>query len=117
MLSRQNNNKKQTEMIYPFMFDVYPELMPLKAAANILAEWDDWEELYDTQQLGANQVPIYAVSYMDDMYVDWDLAQDAVRHIPNVHVFHTNSLLHNAVRAKPDEVLSHLFRLRDDTMD
>ena len=99
------------------MFDVFPGLAPLKEAADLLAEYDGWDELYDEAQLARNTVPVYAASYMDDMYVDWDLARETEQKVANLHVFHTNTLYHNAVRARPDEVLAQLFRLRDETLD
>lgn len=105
------------EMIYPFMFDVYPELKRMKQAAHILAHYDEWDNLYDEDQLARNEVPIYAASFIDDMYVDYDLARDTVRKVQGVKVFETNSMYHNAVRARPEEVLPQLFRLRDDTID
>ncbi|EON97985.1 putative proline iminopeptidase protein [Phaeoacremonium minimum UCRPA7] len=105
------------EMIYPFMFDVYPELKRMKQAAHILAHYDEWDNLYDEDQLARNEVPIYAASFIDDMYVDCDLARDTVRKVQGVKVFETNSMYHNAVRARPEEVLPQLFRLRDDTID
>ncbi|CAK7246375.1 MAG: hypothetical protein STHCBS139747_008005 [Sporothrix thermara] len=106
-----------SEMIYPFMFDTYPELMEMKDAAAIVAEYDDWEELYDEKQLAANRVPVYAATYIDDLYVDYGLAKETARKIGSIKVYETNGLYHNAIRARTDEVLAQLFRLRDDTLD
>jgi pimeloyl-ACP methyl ester carboxylesterase len=106
-----------TEMIYPFMFDTYPELMEMKAAAEILAAYDDWEDLYDEGQLAANRVPVYAATYIDDLYVDYGLAKETASKIGNIKVYETNGMYHNAIRARTDEVLTQLFRLRDDTID
>ncbi|EFW99614.1 proline iminopeptidase [Grosmannia clavigera kw1407] len=105
------------EMIYPFMFDTYPELMQIKEAANILAEYDDWEPLYDEKQLAENRVPVYAASYINDLYVDYELARETARKVGNIKVFETNTLYHNAIRSRPDEVMAQLFRLRDDSID
>jgi len=44
------------EMIYPWMIDADPVLRPLRAAADILAERDDWPPLYDPARLGVNEV-------------------------------------------------------------
>ena len=43
------------EMIYPWMFDDYANLRPLKEAAEILAAADDWPALYDPAVLAAEQ--------------------------------------------------------------
>ncbi|CAK7201091.1 hypothetical protein SEUCBS139899_003793 [Sporothrix eucalyptigena] len=105
------------EMIYPFMFDTYPELIEMKEAAEIVASYNDWEKLYDETQLAANRVPVFAASYIDDLYVDYGLAKETARKIGSIKVYETNGLYHNAIRARTDEVLTQLFRLRDDTID
>jgi len=67
------------EMIFRFHFDIFPELEKLAPVADILAQ-EIWPEtLYDQFQLSRNEVPLYAATYVDDMYVDFDLAQGATR--------------------------------------
>ncbi|CAK7274736.1 hypothetical protein SEPCBS57363_006313 [Sporothrix epigloea] len=105
------------EMMYPFMFDTYPELMEMKEAAKIVAAYDDWGDLYDEEQLAANRVPVFAATYIDDLYVDYGLAKKTASKVGNMKVYETNGLYHNAIRARTDEVLTQLFRLRDDTID
>ncbi|CAK7267164.1 hypothetical protein SEPCBS119000_002401 [Sporothrix epigloea] len=105
------------EMIFPFMFDTYPELVEMKEAAEIVAAYDDWEDLYDEEQLAANRVPVFAATYIDDLYVDYGLAKETASKVGNIKVYETNGLYHNAIRARTEEVLTQLFRLRDDTID
>jgi len=106
------------EMIYPFHFETYPELARMKEAARILASFDDWEDdLYDEEQLRRNEVPVYAASYVDDMYVDFEFARETASMVKGIQVFETNNMYHNAVRARTDEVLGQLFRMRDDSID
>ncbi|KAG5915505.1 hypothetical protein E4U42_008020, partial [Claviceps africana] len=105
------------EMIFPFHFDTYPELMALADVARKLASYADWPALYDIRRLRDNAVPVYAASYVDDMYVDSLLARDTARLVRGVKVFETNVLHHSALRARPDEVMQQLFRLRDDVLD
>ena len=62
------------EMIYPWMIDADPVLRPLREAADLLAERDDWPPLYDPSRLAANEVPVAAAVYYDDMYVDRELS-------------------------------------------
>ena len=45
------------------MFDIYTNLKPLQAAAQLLAEKDDWGQLYDIDVLAANTVPVVITSY------------------------------------------------------
>ncbi|CAJ2501814.1 Uu.00g046670.m01.CDS01 [Anthostomella pinea] len=104
------------EMIYPFLFETCAELIKLKETAQILAEYDAWEPLYDIEQLGKNEVPVYAASY-NDMYVDIDNARVTATRIKGIKVFETNVLFHNALRARAEDVIPQLLALRDDTID
>ncbi|KAK3341541.1 Alpha/Beta hydrolase protein [Lasiosphaeria hispida] len=105
------------EMVYPFHFDTYPTLAELKPAAEILAAHDAWDPLYDEAQLARNEVPVYAASFVDDMFVDFELARETAALVKGIQVFETNNMYHNAVRARTDEVLGQLFRMRDDSID
>ncbi|EAA29180.1 alpha/beta-hydrolase [Neurospora crassa] len=105
------------EMVYPAHFDCYPELKDMKETAELLAKHDDWPRLYDLDQLARNEVPVYAASYVEDMYVDADFARETAKAVRGTKVFETNVMYHGALRAKTDEVLGQLFKLRDDTLD
>ena len=52
------------------MFDCDPALRPLRETAELLAARTDWAPLYDPARLAANEVPVAAAVYHDDMYVD-----------------------------------------------
>lgn len=55
------------ETIYPFMFDDFAELRPLKTVANLLAE-RKWGNLYNVKVLNnLNGPKVAGVSYFDDM--------------------------------------------------
>lgn len=106
------------EMVYPFHFEG-PELGRLRDAAELLAATDEWDEdLYDEEQLRRrNEVPVYAVSYVDDMYVDFELARETARLVRGIRVRETNEWHHNAVRSRSEEVFAALFKLRDEELD
>ncbi|KAG9248857.1 Alpha/Beta hydrolase protein, partial [Calycina marina] len=104
------------EMIYPFLFENFPELEQLGEVARILAEYSGWPQLYNQWQLANNEVPLYAATFVDDMYVDFGLAQESAKLIQNCKQYITNSMYHNAIRAKTDGVLKGLFALRDDSI-
>ncbi len=105
------------EMVFRGMFEDYDELRSLKETADILAKTDDWPDLYDEAQLAKNEVPVYSATFYNDMFVDFELAQDTASKINNCKQFITNVMYHNAVRAKSDELLKQLFALRDDVID
>lgn len=99
------------------MFDDYDELPRLKETADILAKYEDWPQLYDEQQLARNEVPIYSATYVDDMYVHFDLARETARKIKNCKQFITNVMYHNALGGKSEDLMKQLFALRDDVID
>lgn len=105
------------EMIFPFHFETHPELQMLREEAEILANRDDWPALYDQEKLRKNKVPVYAASYVEDMYVDYDFARDTAKLVKGTKTFETNVMYHSALRAKSEEVLHQLFSLRDDVID
>ncbi|EXJ90898.1 hypothetical protein A1O1_04004 [Capronia coronata CBS 617.96] len=105
------------EMVFRRAFDDYGELKPLAAAADLLEAKQDWDKLYDIEQLRQNQVPVYAAIFVDDMYVDFNFSLETASIVRGCKTFVTNMLYHNAIRAKNAEVMKALFALRDDTLD
>ncbi|KAH9880097.1 hypothetical protein J1614_002123 [Plenodomus biglobosus] len=105
------------ETIHPFMFDTYPELIKLKTVGEMLAAEKNWPKLYDEEQLKKNEVPTYAAVYLNDMYVEYDLSMETARTIKGCKPFVTNSMYHNAIGAKTDDVLKEIFARRDDVID
>jgi len=105
------------EMVFPFHFDTFPELVELKDAAELLAKYDQWEGLYDEEILGKNEVPVYAASFVEDMYVDFELARETAKKVKGTKVYETNSLYHNALRAESERVLGELCKMRDEEKD
>ncbi|TGO52277.1 hypothetical protein BCON_0144g00140 [Botryotinia convoluta] len=105
------------EMFYPFMFETSPELSAIYPAAKILAEYTEWPPLYDEWQLARNEVPMYSATYVDDMYVDFGLAQETVRLVRGCKQWVTNGMYHDAVRSRTGEMMGELFALRDDVID
>nr|POF15269.1 proline iminopeptidase [Quercus suber] len=105
------------EMIFPSMFEDYPELAKVQDVAEMVAKDAEWPALFDEQQLARNEVPVYAVGYMEDMYVDFELASATAKAIKGCKTFTTNVLYHDAIRSKMDEVVKQAFALRDDVVD
>jgi pimeloyl-ACP methyl ester carboxylesterase len=105
------------EMIFRHHFTAYPELRSLREVADSLAAVDDWPDLYDVDRLKENKVPVYSATYVDDMYVDFDFAQETAKTIKRAKTFITNMMYHDALRSKTEEVFRNLFALRDDSID
>ncbi|GAA0595226.1 alpha/beta fold hydrolase [Streptomyces crystallinus] len=99
------------EMIYPWMFQEITALRPFAEAADLLARRTDWAPLYDTDRLAANEVPLAAVVYHDDMYVDAGLSLGTARAVGACRAWVTNEWEHDGLTASGDRVLSRLMDL------
>ncbi len=97
------------EMVYPWMFEEYKYLRPLKEAAEILATYDGWSRLYDKSVLQSNTVPCAAVIYYDDMYVERTLSEETARNIRGIKLWVTNEYEHNGLRLDGEKVLGRLL--------
>jgi pimeloyl-ACP methyl ester carboxylesterase len=99
------------EMVYPWLFDEYQGLCPLKDAAERLAAMEDWPPLYDVGALARNQVPCAAAIYYDDMYVPRQLSEETAATIAGLRVWVTNEYEHNGLRAEGERLLDRLLAL------
>ncbi|MEU6419568.1 alpha/beta fold hydrolase [Streptomyces spiralis] len=99
------------ESVHPWTFDCDPALRPLRETADLLAARTDWRPLYDPARLAANEVPVAAAVYHDDMYVDTDHALDTARAIRGLRTWVTDEFEHDGVRAGGPRVLDRLLAL------
>jgi len=99
------------EMIYPWMFDEYRYLQPLKEAADLLAARTDWPRLYDANVLRHNTVPCAAVIYYNDMYVERAFSEETAQTIRGIKVWVTSEYEHNGLRADGEKILGRMIDL------
>ena len=99
------------EMIYPWMFDTDPVLRPLRGAADALAEREDWPPLYDPARLAANEVPVAAAIYFNDMYVPAELSVPAGQAIRGLQAWVTSEYEHDGLWVSQGAVLDRLIAL------
>ncbi|MGW1215117.1 alpha/beta fold hydrolase [Streptomyces sp. NPDC002499] len=102
------------ETIHPWMFDNDPALRPLRETAELLAARTDWKPLYDPARLAANEVPVAAAVYHDDMYVDATHSLETARAIRGLRTWVTDEFEHDGVRAGGPRVLDRLLALTRD---
>jgi pimeloyl-ACP methyl ester carboxylesterase len=98
------------EHVFPWMFEDYGALAPLREAAELLAE-REWPRLYDPERLAANEVPTAAAVYASDPYVERVLSEETAARVPNVHAWLTSEFEHNGLRVDGDRILSRLLDL------
>jgi len=99
------------EMIYPWFFEEFPTLTPLREAAELLAEDEDWPVLYDLEVLSSNEVPAAAAIYKHDMYVPCESSLRTAAAIKGLKPWVTDEFEHNGLRADGPKVLGHLIAL------
>ena len=99
------------EMIYPWMFEDYSRLRPLRDVAELLAVEERWPALYDPTKLARNRVPCVAAIYAEDMYVPRQFSEQTAASIAGVKVWLTNEYEHNGLRSSP-AVFERLLALR-----
>ena len=102
------------ESIHPWMFDCDPALRPLRDTAELLAAHTDWQPLYDPARLAANEVPVAAAIYHDDMYVDATHSLQTAHAIRGLRTWVTDEFEHDGVRAGGPRVLDRLLALTRD---
>jgi pimeloyl-ACP methyl ester carboxylesterase len=96
------------EMAFPWMFEEVRLLRGFAPAVNALAERREWSPILDAERLAANEVPVAAVVYFDDMFVDSGLQLATLDGIGNAQAWVTNEFEHDGIGS--GKVLT---RLRD----
>ncbi|WP_312169505.1 alpha/beta fold hydrolase [Microbacterium sp.] len=85
------------EMAFPWMFDEVRLLRGFRAAVDRLAAKTDWSPLYDRAALQSNEVPVAAIVYFDDMYVDAGLQLQTLEGVGNAQYWVTNEYEHDGI--------------------
>ena len=98
------------EHVFPWMFEDYGALAPLRDAAYLLAQ-REWPRLYDVDVLRDNRVPVAAAIYTDDMYVERTFSERSAAVIPGLRAWITNEYEHNGLRVDGERILSRLIEL------
>jgi pimeloyl-ACP methyl ester carboxylesterase len=96
------------EHVFPWMWEDYAGLRPQRAAAELLAE-HPWPALYAPDRLRHNEVPVAATIYVNDLYVERDLAEETADAIRGLRAWETDEFEHNGLRADGERVLGRLI--------
>ncbi|MFE6337280.1 alpha/beta fold hydrolase [Streptomyces sp. NPDC057798] len=104
------------ESVHPWMFENDPALRPLRETAEELARNRGWLPLYDPARLAANEVPVAAAVYHDDMYVDTAHSLATARAVRGLRTWVTDEFEHDGVRAGGPRVLDRLLALARDEL-
>lgn len=103
------------EACFPWMFEEMPELRPFAGAMDALMRDTSFGRLYDERQLAANETPLQAAVYFDDLYVDSGLQLDTLSRVGASRAWVTNEFEHDGLHG--DRVFKHLLALARDRGD
>jgi pimeloyl-ACP methyl ester carboxylesterase len=98
------------EHVFPWVFDDYSALHPLKEAAQILAA-HEWPALYDADVLKHNEVPAAAAIWVEDAYVESSFSVRTAGQVRGLRPWITNEYEHNGLRVAGDHILDRLMKL------
>ena len=98
------------EIVYPWMFEEVSALRPLSGAAGLLAQ-HAWPRLYDEARLRANTVPVAALVYAGDMYVERAFSEETAAVIGNLRLWLTNEYQHDGLHEGGERVMNRLIEL------
>ena len=95
------------EACFPWMFEEMPELAPFAGVMGELMRDTSFGRLYDEARLAANETPLQAAVYFDDLYVDSGLQLDTLSRVGAGHAWVTNEFEHDGLHG--DRVFKHLL--------
>jgi pimeloyl-ACP methyl ester carboxylesterase len=98
------------EMVMPEHVATDRAVAPLAQLAELLSAYDGWPALYDLDVLAANEVPVAAVVFHEDMYVEHEFSAETAERIGNLRWWATSELGHDGLRSD-DRVLDRLLEL------
>jgi len=88
------------EMAFPWMFDEVRLLRGFAPAVHALAERREWSPILDPERLAANEVPVAAAVYFDDMFVDSGLQLSTLSGLGSAQAWVTNEYEHDGIGAE-----------------
>lgn len=99
------------EMCFDWYTALDPTLRPMARATELIAAHHAWGPLYDIEQLGANEVPVAALVYTDDVYVDRDLSLATAQQIANLQVWESDRWHHDGIGQAGGEIFNRLHEM------
>ena len=105
------------ELIGPWIFEEFTALQPLKEAAHILADKENWPPLYDIEKLKQNKVPVACAVYFNDMFVNQQYSLETIHAIPNMKAWVTSEYEHCGVGVDGERVFERLSAMVSGKID
>lgn len=96
------------EMCFDWYTRLDPALRPMARATELIAEHANWGPLYDLEQLARNTVPVAALVYTDDVYVDRDLSMTTAAQVANLDTWESDQWHHDGISEAGGEIFRRL---------
>lgn len=102
------------EMVFSWYFEDDAVLRPLEETARVLAEHEDWSQLYDPAVLAANTVPVAAAVYVHDVYVDKELSLQTAAAVGNMRLWETDEFHHDGIGDDGSGIFARLLKMSNE---
>lgn len=92
------------------MYDIYPNLLPLKPLMEYIHKYDEWSIIWDLKTLKSitwETLPIVALVYLDDQYVHYEFCRRNLTLFEHKQIV-TNQLFHDGLRKEGVWVIDQL---------
>ena len=99
------------EMCFDWYTQLDPALQPIARATELIATYNAWGPLYDLDQLASNTVPVAALVYTDDVYVDRDLSITTAQQVANLEVWESDRWHHDGIAQAGAEIFNRLHAM------
>jgi len=102
------------EMVFKEFFDKefgVEELKPYARVRDVFASSasSTWSKLYDDEQLARTTAPVACASYVEDMFVDFNLAAETAAKIKGARVWSTSEYMHSGIREDGAKIVKTLL--------
>src|SRR5699024_4988245 len=99
------------EMFFVSYIDLDQYLLPIVLATEMIAEYSKWGPLYDVDQLGRNTVPVAALVYTDDVFVERNLSMASAEQVANLQVWESDQWHHDGISEAGAEIFRGLHSM------
>lgn len=106
-MRRRDRSSSQVRPSSPGCLKEIRALKGFRSGAELLASRAWPISMYDPERLAANEVPVEAAVYYDDLFVDAQLSLDTASRVGGVHAWVTNEYEHDGVHQ--GDVAERLF--------
>lgn len=96
------------EMCFDWYTELDPVLQPMARATDMIAGYAHWGPLYDLEQLAQNTVPVAALVYTDDVFVERNLSLASAEQVASLQVWESDQWHHDGIGEAGAEIFKRL---------